>query len=220
MDWRRSCGGVCELNGEVWKSVPGRADCLRKSVKRGKVHARMLISLLPSALLVLVGGVARPAVPAGVASPLLSVSQIRMGLFDGFKAAFANEEFKEDDQRVRASHILVKGEGDVERIATIMGELAERVGQQPDQLPQVFADLARRESECSSSSMGGDLGLFGPGKMVGEFDDVLFPEDPEAAPPAGTVIGPVVTDFGCHVILVTKREQNRDQVEEKLARND
>lgn len=180
----------------------------------------MLISLIPSALLVLVGGVARPAVPAGVVSPLLSVSQVRMGLFDGLKAAFANEEFKEDDQRVRASHILVKGEGDVERIATIMGELAERVGQQPEQLPQVFADLARRESECSSSSMGGDLGLFGPGKMVGEFDDVLFPEDPEAAPPAGTVIGPVVTDFGCHVILVTKREQNRDQVEEKLARND
>ena len=101
-----------------------------------------------------------------------------------------------------------------------LAQCLEGYFQQSEQLPQVFADLARRESECSSSSMGGDLGLFGPGKMVGEFDDVLFPEDPEAAPPAGTVIGPVVTDFGCHVILVTKREQNRDQVEEKLARND
>ena len=33
-----------------------------------------------------------------------------------------------------------------------------------------------------------------------------------AAPP-GSVLGPIVTEFGCHVILVTKREQNRDQVE-------
>ena len=38
--------------------------------------------------------------------------------------------------------------------------------------------------------------------------------------PPGAVVGPVVTEFGCHLILVTRREQNRDQVEEKLARND
>ena len=56
--------------------------------------------------------------------------------------------------------------------------------------------------------------------MVAEFDAVLFPEDAASAPPAGAVVGPVVTEFGCHVILVTKREQNRDQIEEKLARND
>ena len=42
-------------------------------------------------------------------------STVAMGLFDGLKAAFINEEFKEDDQRVRASHILVKGDDDVER---------------------------------------------------------------------------------------------------------
>ena len=35
-----------------------------------------------------------------------------------------------------------------------------------------------------------------------------------------SLLGPVVTDFGCHLILVTKREVNKDQVEEKLARND
>ena len=62
----------------------------------------------------------------------------------------------------------------------------------------------------------------------------LFPDDAElkkaAAPPSkpppnrfgwpGAVLGPIVTEFGCHLILVTKREVNRDQVEEKLARND
>ena len=89
-----------------------------------------------------------------------------------------------------------------------------------ERLGAVFADVARRASACSSASMGGDLGVFGPGKMVKEFDDVLFPPDGTQAPPAGAVLGPVVTEFGCHLILVTRREQNRDQVEEKLARND
>ena len=167
--------------------------CSGRSVRSGCSH-----SLHAAALQVRCGGVA-------------------MGLFDGLKAAFANEEFKEDDQRVRASHILCKGDDDIDRITSIMAELGERVQKQPDSLGTIFAELARRESECSSSTMGGDLGTFGPGKMVAEFDDVLFPEDGESAPQPGAVVGPVVTDFGCHVILVTKREQNRDQIEEKLA---
>ena len=33
------------------------------------------------------------------------------------------------------------------------------------------------------------------------------------------MLGPVVADLA-HFILVTKREVNRDQIEEKLARND
>ena len=145
---------------------------------------------------------------------------VSMGLFDALQSAFSNEEFVEDDRRVRASHILIKGDNDVETVAKLMGEIGERVAAEPDGLGRIFADIARRESECSSSTMGGDLGTFGPGKMVQEFDDVLFPEDAAAAPPPGAILGPVVTDFGCHVILVTKREVNRDQIEEKLARND
>ena len=42
-------------------------------------------------------------------------SALAMGLFDGLKKAFDNEEFKEDDQRVRCRHILIKGDDDVER---------------------------------------------------------------------------------------------------------
>ena len=42
-------------------------------------------------------------------------SAVAMGLFDGLKKAFDNEEFKEDDQRVRCRHILIKGDDDVER---------------------------------------------------------------------------------------------------------
>ena len=42
-------------------------------------------------------------------------STAAMGLFDGLKKAFTNEEFKEDDQRVQCRHILLKGDDDVER---------------------------------------------------------------------------------------------------------
>ena len=144
---------------------------------------------------------------------------VEMGLFDGLKAAFANEEFKEDDQRVRASHILVKGDDDIEQIVTLLGEIGERVGDEPSRLGAIFAEVARRKSTCASAAQGGDLGLFGPGKMVPEFDAALFPAEADAPGP-GSLLGPIVTDFGCHAILVTKREFNRDQVEEKLARND
>jgi len=155
---------------------------------------------------------------------------LSMGLFDGiFKAfsnqeyskAFSNQDFKAQDRRVRASHILIKGDDVGEilgKIKQLKGELDERV-QQEDQLQPVFSELARRESQCPSRDQGGDLGLFGAGKMVKEFDDVLFPRE-GVAPPVGSVLGPIVTEFGCHVILVTQREENRDQVEEKLARND
>jgi peptidyl-prolyl cis-trans isomerase C len=173
-------------------------------------------------------------------------SSVAMGLFDGLKKAFVNEEFKEDDQRVRCRHILIKGDDDVDRrasrcpcapallhtltdtccglpgflcrVVALMGEIGQRMGSDATQLGPIFAEVARRESMCSSKAQGGDLGLFGPGKMVPEFDAALFPET--NPPPAGAMLGPIVTEFGCHAILVTKREVNRDQIEEKLARND
>ena len=45
-----------------------------------------------------------------------------------------------------------------------------------------FADLAQQHSQCPSGKSGGDLGEFGPGMMVKEFDEVVFsaPVDIEA----------------------------------------
>ena len=62
----------------------------------------------------------------------------------GLGKAFANEEFKVDDQRVRASHILVKGDEDVETIMALMGEIGQRVEKEPDRLVPIFAEVARR----------------------------------------------------------------------------
>lgn len=150
-------------------------------------------------------------------------ASLSMGLFDGIAKAFSNTDFKAQDQRVRASHILIKGDDPdrvSEKIMGLLGELQDRVAGGDEPMPQVFAELARRESQCPSKDKGGDLGIFGKGKMVKEFDLALFPDDESLSPPAGNIIGPVITDFGAHIIFVTKRDENKDQVEEKLARID
>lgn len=62
-----------------------------------------------------------------------------------------------------------------------------------------FAEVARTHSQCPSSAQGGDLGTFGPGQMVKEFDEVVFSGD------VGKVLGPVQTQFGYHLVEVTSR---------------
>ena len=63
-----------------------------------------------------------------------------------------------------------------------------------------FGALAAEFSACPSGKQGGDLGSFGPGQMVPEFDQVVFSAD------LNTVQGPVKTQFGYHLIEVTSRE--------------
>ena len=62
-----------------------------------------------------------------------------------------------------------------------------------------FAELARKHSSCPSAREGGDLGTFGPGDMVPEFDQVVFSAD------VNSVQGPVQTQFGFHLLEVTSR---------------
>jgi len=62
-----------------------------------------------------------------------------------------------------------------------------------------FAQLARENSLCPSKKKGGDLGTFSPGKMVKEFDEVVFNAD------VGLIYGPVKTEFGYHLLQVTWR---------------
>ncbi len=59
-----------------------------------------------------------------------------------------------------------------------------------------FEELAREYSDCPSASQGGDLGYFGRGTMVKEFEDAAFNLD------VGEVSEPVLTEFGYHLIRV------------------
>ena len=62
-----------------------------------------------------------------------------------------------------------------------------------------FADVAKEHSTCPSGKSGGDLGSFGKGQMVPEFDAVIFSEE------LNFVHGPVQTQFGYHLIEITSR---------------
>ena len=62
-----------------------------------------------------------------------------------------------------------------------------------------FGDVAKENSSCPSSKKGGDLGQFGPGQMVPEFDKAVFSGD------VGVVYGPIKTQFGYHLLEVTAR---------------
>ena len=62
-----------------------------------------------------------------------------------------------------------------------------------------FAAVAMEHSSCPSGARGGELGTFGRGAMVKEFDEVVFNGD------VGVVHGPVKTQFGYHLLEVTSR---------------
>ncbi|MCB9890132.1 MAG: peptidylprolyl isomerase [Planctomycetes bacterium] len=62
-----------------------------------------------------------------------------------------------------------------------------------------FAHIAQTHSSCPSGASGGDLGEFGPGDMVKEFDEAVF------SAPIGECIGPIETQFGFHLIQVLER---------------
>lgn len=62
-----------------------------------------------------------------------------------------------------------------------------------------FSTMATKHSICPSGSRGGELGVFRPGMMVKEFDDVVFTR------PMNILHGPVKTTFGFHLIEVTER---------------
>lgn len=64
-----------------------------------------------------------------------------------------------------------------------------------------FAELARQNStEPGADESGGDLGTFGRGVMVPEFEQAVFNAE------VGQIIGPVETEFGFHVIYKTSQE--------------
>ena len=64
-----------------------------------------------------------------------------------------------------------------------------------------FAEAAMEHSSCPSGLQGGDLGEFGPGQMVAEFDAVVFSAN------LNEVQGPVKTQFGYHLLEVISRTE-------------
>jgi peptidyl-prolyl cis-trans isomerase D len=114
----------------------------------------------------------------------------------------ANDEEYNRPERIRARHILrsLDRGAPEEAVATARAEIqaaAERLAQ-----GEAFEDLATELSQDpGSQARGGDLGLFGRGQMVREFEEVAFALEP------GETSDPVRTDFGFHLIRVEEREE-------------
>lgn len=91
--------------------------------------------------------------------------------------------------QVRAAHILVATEKEALDLKAKIekGEMK-------------FEDAAAQFSQCPSGARGGDLGYFGRGMMVREF------EVPSFEKPVGTITEPIQTQFGWHLIHVIDKK--------------
>ena len=117
----------------------------------------------------------------------------------------ANPQKFEKGATVSAKHILVEDE---DKCAAILESVMKG--------EKEFEAAAREFSTCPSGAQGGDLGEFGRGQMVKEFEDAAFSTE------VGQVAGPVQTQFGYHLIKVEKKSEAKtapfEEVSEQIKR--
>mmetsp|Transcript_17160 Transcript_17160/g.19231 ORF Transcript_17160/g.19231 Transcript_17160/m.19231 type:complete len:175 (+) Transcript_17160:137-661(+) len=155
-----------------------------------------LISLLPNVAAFLpsaqsVSMRSRAGTEATITSSFLN------GIFDSISSAFSNTEYGPPPEAVKATarHILVGSEGEAKDIMKMISSG-----------DATFENCARQYSTCPSSKSGGSLGSFPPGQMVPEFDSAIFNPDTKI----GEIVGPILTNFGHHIIVVEKRTGGGD----------
>ncbi len=95
--------------------------------------------------------------------------------------------FAKDVTKVCANHILVPTEAEAVKLKSQIKNFDD------------FKYYAKIYSKCPSGRDGGDLGCFGRGQMVKSFEDAAFNGN------AGEVSEPVKTQFGYHLLWVTKK---------------
>lgn len=91
-------------------------------------------------------------------------------------------------KKVHAAHILVSSQTDAEFLKTAIDNGKD------------FAALAKEHSACPSGKNGGDLGWFGKGAMVKEFEKAAFSLD------LLQVSEPFKTQFGWHIVKVLDKQ--------------
>jgi peptidyl-prolyl cis-trans isomerase C len=116
--------------------------------------------------------------------------------YDQHKSEFAGPE------RIKVAHILVKEKAQAEQVLAQLKKGSD------------FSQLAKEVSmDSSSSKMGGEMGYFGKGEMVPEFEAGAF-----ALNAPGQISEPVKTAFGYHIIkLIDKKAAGEKSFEEAKA---
>jgi peptidyl-prolyl cis-trans isomerase C len=93
--------------------------------------------------------------------------------------------FKGNKMKMGAKHILVDQEFEAKDLLNKIND------------GEAFENLAKDFSKCGSAAQGGDLGTFGKGMMVKDFEDAVIALDVDK------VSEPVKTQFGFHIIKRT-----------------
>ena len=131
----------------------------------------------------------------------LSKGDVRGPYFvDGLFAIYKVSDIVEDTVgSVKASHILIKWTDESDAAKAVAKTKAQGILNQLRRGGD-FEQLARENSEDGSAQSGGDLGWFGPGKMVKPFEEAAF-----GATKVGLINKLVETQFGYHIIKVTEK---------------
>lgn len=118
-----------------------------------------------------------------------------------------------NEPRARAFHILIsqkdeKGKSDINKIKT---DLQREKSKNPKSFLDFFKQMAKAKSEDYSSGFkGGDLGYFNQTAMVKPFADAVF-----GTAKVGSLIGPVESDFGYHLIYLVDRATKENSLENR-----
>lgn len=115
-----------------------------------------------------------------------------------------NQHFFGLPEMVKASHILLKlSPNDPKEKENLVIEKAQRVMKEALEQKDNFEILVDKYTEGSSIKNKGDIGYFARGKMVKNFEDACFNNA------VGSIVGPIKTDFGYHIIKVTDKLPQR-----------
>lgn len=121
------------------------------------------------------------------------LSQKKVGEDEAKEYYKNNKEKFTKPETAHASHILVDSE---DKANEIINEI---------NMGKTFEDAAKEYSTCPSNAKGGDLGEFGRGQMVVEFEDAVFSME------EGSISTPVKTQFGYHIIKLIERKEAGSQ---------
>lgn len=120
--------------------------------------------------------------------------------FAGFHIIQVNDR-RESSGTVSAKHILKLTQGKAPEGAALAKAQIDSIynvllAKSPEELSKAFSEIALAESECGSRQNGGELGWFGAGQMVPEFEAAAF------ALKKGEMSKPIQTPFGWHIIYL------------------
>lgn len=143
----------------------------------------------------------------------------------GFHIVKVEEE--RDHLEVKASHIMKMVPADSldaikkAQIDSIASELAKAQRENVQSTKEIFAEVAKRESDDrGSSARGGELGWFGKGMMVKPFEDAAF------SMKAGEVSAPVRSQYGWHILYkeaergIQPLDSMRAQIQRQVLRDE